>query len=70
MPAPPIVFHVPDNLKKLEDRVQSLIAASDRLARENRMLKEENLRLRDRTQAVRSRVETMIGRLKALERSA
>jgi uncharacterized protein (TIGR02449 family) len=61
---------VPDNLKKLEDRVQSLIAACDRLARENRTLKEENVRLRDRTQAVRSRVETMIGRLKALERSA
>lgn len=70
MSGPPIVFHVPDNLKKLEDRVQSLIAACDRLTRENRTLKEENLRLRDRTQAVRSRVETMIGRLKALERSA
>ena len=70
MPAPPIVFDVSDNLKKLEDRVQSLIAAGDRLARENRTLKEENVRLRDRTQAVRSRVETMIGRLKALERSA
>jgi cell division protein ZapB len=61
---------VPENLKKLEDRVQSLIAACDRLTRENRSLKEENVRLRERTQAVRSRVETMIGRLKALERSA
>ncbi len=65
-----------ENLKMLEQRVEQLIAAVQRLKRENRSLKsgqrdlaQEHARLVEKTQIARTRIESMIGRLKSLERS-
>jgi cell division protein ZapB len=65
-----------DNLTKLEQRIDELISACRRLSEENLSLKsgqqnlsEEHARLVEKTQVARSRIESMIGRLKALERA-
>ena len=65
-----------DNLTKLEQRINELISACRRLSEENNTLKsgqqnlsEEHARLVEKTQVARSRIESMIGRLKALERA-
>lgn len=65
-----------ENLKMLEQRVEQLIAACQRLKKENRSLKsgqrdlaQEHARLVEKTQIARTRIESMIGRLKSLERS-
>lgn len=65
-----------DNLTKLEQRIDELISACRRLSEENNTLKsgqqnlsEEHARLVEKTQVARSRIESMIGRLKALERA-
>lgn len=63
-------------LEKLEQRVDDLIDVCKRLQGENRKLKQTEARLsdaqvrmNDKMQLARSRIESMIGRLKALERS-
>ncbi len=65
-----------DSLTKLEQRIDELISACRRLSEENHTLKsgqqnlsEEHARLVEKTQVARSRIESMIGRLKALERA-
>lgn len=65
-----------DDLKKLETRIDELINACLRLRQENEALKNEqsqlnerHARLTEKTRIARERIETMIGRLKALERS-
>jgi cell division protein ZapB len=65
-----------DNLTKLEQRIDELISACRRLSEENHTLKsgqqnlsEEHARLVEKTQVARARIESMIGRLKALERA-
>lgn len=65
-----------ENLKMLEQRIEQLIAVCQRLKKENRSLKsgqrdlaQEHARLVEKTQIARTRIESMIGRLKSLERS-
>lgn len=65
-----------DDLKQLETRVDQLIEACQRLQNENNSLKSEHgnlqterTRLLEKTRIARERVESMINRLKALERS-
>jgi cell division protein ZapB len=65
-----------DDLKKLESRVDELIALVERFRHENRLLQSErdnlndrHTRLSEKTKLARERIESMIGRLKALERS-
>ena len=65
-----------ENLKKLEQRIEQLIVVCQRLKKENRTLKsgqrdltQEHARLVEKTQIARTRIESMIGRLKSLERS-
>lgn len=65
-----------DDLKKLESRVDELIGLVERFRHENRLLRSERDNLNDRhsrlsekTKLARERIESMIGRLKALERS-
>ena len=65
-----------DDLKKLEYRIDELINACLRLRQENETLKSEqdemnqkHARLMEKTRVARERIESMIGRLKALERS-
>ena len=65
-----------EDLEKLEKRIDDLILVCRRLQSENRALRsrednlvEANSRLNERTQMARQRIETMIGRLKALERN-
>jgi len=65
-----------ENLKKLEQRIEQLIAVCQRLKKENHSLKsgqrdlaQEHARLVEKTQVARTRIESMIGRLKSLERS-
>ena len=65
-----------EELKNLEQRIDALIASCEKLKSENTNLKqekeslvEEHAKLVRKTQTARSRIETMIGRLKALERS-
>lgn len=65
-----------ENLKMLEQRIEQLIAACQRLKKENRAIKsgqrdlaQEHARLVEKTQIARTRIESMIGRLKSLERS-
>jgi len=62
------------DIKQLEDRVDDLIQAVERLQRENRDLREsqsslmtERSQLIEKTELARTRVEAMISRLKALE---
>jgi cell division protein ZapB len=65
-----------EDLKILEGRIDDLIAACQRLKSENSSLKSEqdklstqHAKLVEKTRIARERIETMIGRLKALERS-
>ena len=62
------------DIKKLEDRVDDLIQAVERLQQENKDLREsqsslmtERGQLIEKTELARTRVEAMISRLKALE---
>lgn len=64
------------DLKILESRIDELIEACQRLKSENQSLKsdqnnlnEQHARLMEKTRLARARIETMIDRLKALERS-
>lgn len=64
------------DLKILESRIDELIEACRRLKSENKSLKseqsnlsEQHARLMEKTRVARARIETMIDRLKALERS-
>jgi len=66
-----------DNLKKLESRIDDLIGTCRRLRNENRsiqtehgQLADEHTKLIEKTQIARARIESMIGRLKALERGS
>jgi cell division protein ZapB len=66
-----------DDLKKLESRIEELLAVVERLRQENQSLRSEHnhlndrhVRLAEKTRVARERIESMIGRLKALERSA
>lgn len=65
-----------DDLKQLENRIDQLIEACRRLQQENNALKSgqedlqaERARLLEKTRIARERIESMINRLKALERS-
>jgi cell division protein ZapB len=65
-----------EELKKLESRVDDLIDVCDRLKRENTQLRagdgglrDEHERLRRKTEQARTRIQSMIERLKALERA-
>jgi cell division protein ZapB len=65
-----------EDLRKLETRIDDLINACQRLREENQALKseqdelgEKHSRLVEKTRIARERIETMISRLKALERS-
>lgn len=62
------------DIKKLEDRVDDLIKAVERLQQENKDLREnqsslmtERSQLVEKTELARTRVEAMISRLRALE---
>ena len=64
-------------LKRLEKRVDELLATVHQLKEENRALRQrqdmlaaEKTSLLNRNEQVRTRVEAMIGRLKAMEHSA
>ncbi len=64
------------DLKILESRIDELIETCQRLKSENLSLKtdqdglsEQHARLMEKTRLARARIETMIDRLKALERS-
>jgi cell division protein ZapB len=59
-----------DNLKKLENRVDDLIGTCRQLKKDNRVIKDEHAKLIEKTQIARTRIESMIGRLKALERGS
>jgi cell division protein ZapB len=62
------------DLKKLENRVDDLIKAVDRLQQENKTLRDsqtslitERNSLMEKTELAKTRVEAMINRLKAIE---
>lgn len=62
------------DLKKLENRVDELIKAVERLQQENRTLRDsqtslvsERAQLIEKTELARTKVESMIQRLRALE---
>jgi len=62
------------DIKKLEDRVDDLINAVERLQLENKSLRNnqasllsEKAQLVEKTELARNRVEAMISRLKAME---
>jgi cell division protein ZapB len=64
-----------DEIKMLEGRIDQLIDFCQQLKEENSILRSENQGLADeraqlieKTKLARARIETMIGRLKALER--
>jgi cell division protein ZapB len=64
-------------LKRLETRIDELLASMHQLKEENRalrarqeMLSSEKTSLLHRSEQVRTRVEAMIGRLKSMEHSA
>ena len=66
-----------NDISKLEDRIDDLIAVCDKLKEENLLLKgrqgilvEERARLIEKTEIARARVEAMLVRLKALEHDA
>ncbi len=66
-----------NDISKLEDRIDELIAVCDKLKEENLLLKgrqgilvEERARLIEKTEIARARVEAMLVRLKALEHDA
>jgi cell division protein ZapB len=65
-----------EDLRKLESRIDELISTCQRLRQENQNLKNEqgvmndrHAKLMEKTRIARERIESMIGRLKALERS-
>jgi cell division protein ZapB len=65
-----------DSLKQLEERigdlvtrVQSLRQENDSVKSSNQQLADEHAKLMEKTKIARARIESMIGRLKALERS-
>lgn len=65
-----------DDLKQLESRIDQLIEACQRLRSENDSLKSEHSNLQaerakllEKTRIARERIESMIDRLKALERA-
>ncbi|OGI63814.1 MAG: TIGR02449 family protein [Candidatus Muproteobacteria bacterium RBG_16_60_9] len=65
-----------DDLKQLESRIDKLIEACERLRSENNVLKSEHgnlqaerAKLLEKTRIARERIESMIDRLKALERA-
>jgi cell division protein ZapB len=65
-----------DDIKRLESRIDDLIAVVEKLRHENHQLQNQHSTLTDRharlaekTKLARERIESMIGRLKALERS-
>ncbi len=75
-------FHMPENakspveseLRKLEKRIEELVASVIQLKQENRALRQrqdalgaERSTLLQKNEQVRTRVEAMIGRLKTLE---
>lgn len=64
-----------EDLKQLESRIDQLIEACQRLQNENHLLKSkhgnlqtERTKLLEKTRVARERIESMINRLKALER--
>jgi len=64
------------DLKNLENRIDKLLDTCQRLKKENSALKserdnlnQEHAKLTEKTRIARERIETMIGRLKVLERS-
>ena len=59
-----------ENLKKLERRVDDLIGTCRQLKKDNRAIQGEHAKLIEKTQIARTRIESMIGRLKALERGS
>jgi cell division protein ZapB len=59
-----------ENLKKLENRVDDLIGTCRQLKKDNRVIQDEHAKLIEKTQIARARIESMIGRLKALERGS
>ena len=59
-----------ESLKKLEHRVDDLIGTCRQLKKENHAIQSEHARLVEKTQIARTRIESMIGRLKALERGS
>ncbi len=59
-----------ENLKKLENRVDDLIGTCRQLKKDNHTIKDEHAKLIEKTQIARTRIESMIGRLKALERGS
>jgi cell division protein ZapB len=66
----------PDQIKMLESRIDQLIDFCQQLKHENSSLRSDNqelgdecARLVEKTKLARARIESMIGRLKALERS-
>jgi cell division protein ZapB len=65
-----------DDLKQLENRIDQLLGACDRLKQENHDLKnnqgslaKEHADLTEKTKQARARIQSMIERLKTLERS-
>ncbi len=61
-------------IKQLENRIDSLIVAYDKIKNENSLLKDkqeelvrDKARLLEKTSLARTRVEAMISRLKAME---
>ncbi len=65
-----------DDIKRLESRIDDLISVVEKLRHENNQLHNQHSTLTDRhtrlaekTKLARERIESMIGRLKALERS-
>jgi cell division protein ZapB len=59
-----------ENLKRLENRVDDLIGTCRQLKKDNRVIQDEHAKLIEKTQIARARIESMIGRLKALERGS
>jgi cell division protein ZapB len=64
-------------LKRLEKRLEELVATMHRLKEENRALRQrqdglaaEKTTVMSRSEQVRTRVEAMIGRLKSMEHTA
>jgi len=63
-----------EDIKRLEDRLGTLVNTLQRLKEENyslrsqqRDLTRENARLAEKTRLARSRIESIIGRLKTME---
>ena len=59
-----------ETLKKLESRVDDLIGTCRQLKKDHHAVKDEHAKLIEKTRIARARVESMIGRLKALERGS